>query len=105
MDDLLGVEVEHTVSYLSGPTHHLRGQDLFLSPDEVVEVALVAVLHDNAETWRLCTHTSEEGESEIVCDIYFVIITSLKHTIHSSVHISLVFPYLMAIELRGLLQV
>ena len=57
MNDLLGMEVEHAVGYLSGPAHYLRRQDLF-SSNEVIEVALRTVLHHNTETRRLYAHTS-----------------------------------------------
>ena len=60
MDDLLGVEVEYSISNLASPADHLWREDLLRRPDVVVEVALGAELHHHTETGGLCAHTPGE---------------------------------------------
>ena len=60
MDDLLGVQVLHPGSDLSGPTHHLGGQDLDAGADVVVQRPSAAVLQDHAIAGRFCAHPSAE---------------------------------------------
>ena len=57
MDDLLGVEVEHTAGHLAAPPDHLWRQDLRLLLDVLIEGASRAELHDNTVTRGLGTHT------------------------------------------------
>ncbi len=48
MYDLLGVQILHPGGDLSGPAHHLRGQDLDPRVDVVVQRASAAVLQEDA---------------------------------------------------------
>ena len=67
MDELLGVEVQHATGHLPGPAHHLRGQDLRLSLNVVIEGALGTELHDDTVARRLGAHAPGSGVCVCVC--------------------------------------
>lgn len=57
MDDFMGVQVAHAIGYLLRPIHEqYRGQVLPI-PENLVELTVGAILHDDAVAWGLNAHT------------------------------------------------
>ncbi len=59
MDDLVQVEVVHAACDAHGPVHQQGRRDLPAGPQHLVELALSAVLHEDAVTRSLRAHAPE----------------------------------------------
>ena len=59
MNDFMRVEIVHATSDLLGPVQDKRGWDFLAVPQDFVQLAIGAVLHDDAVAWGLCAHTPE----------------------------------------------
>ena len=69
MDDLVRVEVVHAVGDLLGPVDEQRGRQTLVITQDLVELAVRAVLHDDTVAWRLRAHTPVTECGQIVWDI------------------------------------
>ena len=57
MYDLVRVEVVHAAGDLLGPVDEERGGKLLVVTEDLVQLTVRAVLHDDTVTRRLCAHT------------------------------------------------
>lgn len=57
MNDLVTVKVVHATGYLLGPVQDQSRWDLLPVPQDFVQLTVGTVLHDDAITRSLCTHT------------------------------------------------
>lgn len=64
MDDLVEMEVVHSSGDAHGPVHQQGRVDLPSRSQHLVELALGAVLHDDAVTWSLRTNTPGGAEED-----------------------------------------
>lgn len=71
MDDLVEMEIVHSSSDAHGPVHQQGRVDLPARSQHLVELALGAVLHDNAVTWSLGTNTPRSVEKGNVTGGFF----------------------------------
>lgn len=67
MDDLVEMEVVHSSSDAHGPVHQQGRVDLPACSQHLVQLALGAVLHDNAVTRSLGTNTPRSGVERGTC--------------------------------------
>lgn len=65
MDDLVQVEVVHAACDAHGPVHQQRRRDLPAGPQHLVELALRAVLHDDAVTRSLRAHAPKTQDYRV----------------------------------------
>lgn len=72
MDDLVEMEIVHPSSDAHGPVHQQGRMDLPACSQHLVELALGAVLHNNAVTWSLGTNTPRSVKEETCYWIVFV---------------------------------
>ena len=57
MDDLMGMKVAHAVGYLLRPIYEQHGRQVLPVPEHLVELAVGAVLHDDAVARGLNAHS------------------------------------------------
>lgn len=57
VNDLVTVKVVHATGYLLGPVQDQSWWNLLPVPQDFVQLTVGTVLHDDAITWSLCTHT------------------------------------------------
>lgn len=72
VDDLVEMEIVHPSSDAHGPVHQQGRMDLPACSQHLVELALGAVLHNNAVTWSLGTNTPRSVKEETCYRIVFV---------------------------------
>lgn len=65
VNDLVTVKVVHATGYLLGPVEDQSRWDLLPVPQDFVQLTVGTVLHDDAITWSLRTHTPMRQKNSI----------------------------------------